>query len=74
MPRMSGMHRLQLSIDDARLERVAEVASLRGTSLAAVIRDAIDIAFARDGERAAAAARRVLADQLLADTERILRW
>jgi len=71
---MPPMHRLQISIDDDRFERVAAIARLRGSSIAAVIRDAIDIAFANDPERAGEAARRVLADAVLNGRETTLRW
>ena len=68
------MHRTQISIDDDRFERVAAIARLRGSSIAAVIRDAIDIAFANDPERAREAARRVLADAVVNGRETTLRW
>ena len=68
------MHRTQISIDDERFERVAAIAHLRGSSIAAVIRDAIDIAFGEDPERARDAARRVLADEMLNGPETTLRW
>jgi len=71
---MPPMHRLQISIDDDRFERVAAIARLRGSSIAAVIRDAIDIAFVNDPERAGEAARRVLADEVLNGLETTLRW
>ena len=68
------MHRTQISIDDERFERVAAIAHLRGSSIAAVIRDAIDIAFGEDPERARDAARRVLADEMLNGRETTLHW
>jgi len=71
---MPPMHRTQISIDDERFERVAAIARLRGSSIAAVIRDAIDIAFANDPERAREAARRVLADAVVNGRETTLRW
>ncbi len=71
---MPPMHRTQICIDDERFERVAAIAQLRGSSIAAVIRDAIDLAFAADPERARAAARRVLADDVLSGRETTLRW
>ena len=71
---MPPMHRLQISIDEERFERVASLARLRGSSIAAVIRDAIDIAFANDPERAREAARRVLADAVVNGRETTLRW
>jgi len=71
---MPAMHRTQISIDAERFERVAAIARLRGSSIAAVIRDAIDIAFAEDPELAREAARRVLADGVLNGRETTLRW
>ena len=71
---MPPMHRLQISIDDERFERVVAIARLRGSSIAAVVRDAIDIAFGEDPERAREAARRVLADEVLNGRETTLRW
>lgn len=68
------MHRTQICIDDERFERVACIAQLRGSSIAAVIRDAIDFAFADDPERAREAARRVLADEVLTSRATALRW
>ena len=68
------MHRLQICIDDERFDRVAAIAQMRASSIAAVIRDAIDIAFADDPERAREAARRVLADDVLGGREATLRW
>ena len=73
-PCMPPMHRLQISIDEERFEHVAAIAHLRGSSIAAVIRDAIDIAFANDPERAREAARRVLADAVVNGRETTLRW
>jgi hypothetical protein len=63
-----------MTIDDARYERVAEIARRRGMSVAGVVRDAIDIAFADDPERSRVAARRLLADELLSPRESTLRW
>jgi hypothetical protein len=50
--------RLQLRLDEVRYRRVAAAAAERGTSMAAVIRDAIDRALAdhRERKREAAAA------------------
>jgi hypothetical protein len=71
---MTPMLRLQMCIDDERLERVEAVAHARGSSIAAVIRDAIDIAFADDPERSRIAARRLLADEFLTTRDTTLRW
>ena len=71
---MSRMRLLHISVDEERFDRVASIARLRGSSVAAVIRDAIDIAFAEDPERTRQAARRVLADELLDGPEATLRW
>ncbi|MHB8643303.1 MAG: ribbon-helix-helix protein, CopG family [Gaiellaceae bacterium] len=71
---MPPLHRLQLSIDEQRLERVEAVAQARGSSIAAVIRDAIDIAFADDPERSRTAARRLLVDELIVTRGTKLRW
>jgi hypothetical protein len=67
-------HRLQITISEEQFARVAAVAHLRGSSVAAVIRDAIEIAYAVDPERARVAARRVLADEVLNGQETTLRW
>lgn len=53
--------RLQLLIDEPRYRRVAAEARRRKTSVAAVIRDAIDHSLAPDFERKRAALRAVLA-------------
>jgi hypothetical protein len=58
------VHRLQISIDEERLERVAVVARARGASMASVIRDVIDIALDGDPERRRAAEQRRVADDL----------
>ncbi len=71
---MPPTHRTQIAIDDERFERVAWIAQLRGSSIAAVIRDAIDFAFADDPERAREAARRVLVDEVLTSRATALRW
>lgn len=52
--------RLQILLDDARYRRVEAAARERQTSVAAVIRDAIDKALPVDLERKREAARRIL--------------
>lgn len=54
-------HRLQLLLDDERYERVTGLARQRGTSVAAVIREAIDRGLPSSERRRAAAAQRILA-------------
>jgi predicted transcriptional regulator len=54
-------HRLQLLLDDDRYERVQALAHQRGTSVAAVIREAIDRGLPAAQRRRSAAARRILA-------------
>jgi predicted transcriptional regulator len=53
-------HRLQILIDDERYERVRALARQRGTSVAAVIREALDRGLPATQQRRAAAARRLL--------------
>ena len=53
-------HRLQILIDDERYERVRALAWQRGTSVAAVIREALDRGLPATQQRRAAAARRIL--------------
>jgi predicted DNA-binding protein len=53
-------HRLQILIDDERYERVRALARQRGTSVAAVIREALDRGLPVTQQRRAAAARRIL--------------
>jgi len=53
-------HRLQILIDDERYERVRAVARQRGTSVANVIREALDRGLPATRQRRAAAARRIL--------------
>lgn len=57
---MSYDRRLQLLLDEERYRRVAELAGQRGTSVAAVIREAIDRGLPSPDRRRRAAARRVL--------------
>ncbi len=58
---MAFTRRLQLLLDDTRYERVARAAEQRQTSVAAVIRDAIDHSLAPADNRRSRAARRILA-------------
>jgi hypothetical protein len=53
-------HRLQILIDDERYERVRAVARQRGTSVASVIREALDRGLPATRQRRTAAARRIL--------------
>jgi hypothetical protein len=52
--------RLQLLLDEERYRRVADLAQQRGTSVAAIIREAIDRGLPSSDRRRAAAARAVL--------------
>ncbi len=54
-------HRLQLLLDDERYQRVQALARQRGTSVAAVIREALDRGLPTTQRRRSAAARRILA-------------
>lgn len=53
--------RLQILIEGAQRERLVRVAAARGTSVATVVREAIDLAFPADAEQRSAAAATVLA-------------
>lgn len=53
--------RLQILLDEPRYRRVEAAARARGTSVAAVIREAIDVAVPADLERKRAAAEAILA-------------
>jgi hypothetical protein len=53
-------HRLQILIDEERYERVRALARQRGTSVATVIREALDRGLPATQQRRAAAARRIL--------------
>jgi Ribbon-helix-helix protein, copG family len=53
-------HRLQILIDDERYERVRALARQRGTSVATVIREALDRGLPATQQRRTAAARRIL--------------
>jgi hypothetical protein len=53
-------HRVWITLDDERYERVSTAARRRG-SMAAVIREAIDLALPRNQRRRRAAARHILA-------------
>jgi hypothetical protein len=57
---MTMDRRLQLLLDEERYRRVAGIAHQRGTSVAAVIREAIDRGLPSPARRRAAAARRIL--------------
>ncbi len=58
--RMALDRRLQLLLDEERYRRVAGLAQQRGTSVAAVIREAIDRGLPSPDRRRAAAVRAVL--------------
>jgi predicted DNA-binding protein len=58
-------HRLQLLLDDERYERIHTLARQRGTSVAAVIREALDRGLPATQQRRAAAAQRILAADLM---------
>jgi len=53
--------RLQILLDDARYRRLAAAARDRGTSVAAVVRDAIDLALPADLAKKRAALQAILA-------------
>lgn len=53
--------RLQILIEEAQRQRLERVAAARGTSVATVVREAIDLAFPADAEQRSAAAAAVLA-------------
>jgi len=53
--------RLQILLDDARYRRLAAAARERGTSVAAVVRDAIDLALPADLAKKRAALEAILA-------------
>jgi hypothetical protein len=53
-------HRLQILLDDERHQRIVEVASERGVSVATVVREAIDRGVSSPDARRRAAARRLL--------------
>ncbi|HVM28582.1 MAG TPA: antitoxin [Mycobacteriales bacterium] len=57
---MSLDRRLQLLLDENRYRRVADLARQQGTSVAAVIRDAIDRGLPNPDRARSAAARQVL--------------
>ena len=59
--------RTQICLEPHQHERLLELASARGTSMAAVIRDAVDLI--TDPDAARAAARRLLADEVITDSE-----
>lgn len=53
--------RLQILLDESRYQRLEQRAARRGASVAAILREAIDIAFPPDGLDRATAAGRILA-------------
>jgi hypothetical protein len=53
-------HRLQILLDEERYARVAELARQRGSSVAAVIREAIDRGLPSSPRRRSAALRRLV--------------
>ena len=53
-------HRLQILLDEERYERVRALARQRGTSVATVVREALDRGLPAAQRRRAAAARRIL--------------
>jgi predicted DNA-binding protein len=57
---MSLDRRLQLLLDEERFRKVSALAQQRGTSVAAVIREAIDRGLRSPDDRRAAAASRIL--------------
>jgi hypothetical protein len=59
--------RTQICLEHEQHARLLELANARGTSMAAVIRDAVDIVTGADSARDAV--RRLLADEVLAGTE-----
>jgi predicted DNA-binding protein len=70
-------HRLQILLDEERYERVRALARQRGTSVATVIREALDRGLPAAQRRRAAAARRILdaapmeVDDLLAELDEL---
>jgi hypothetical protein len=65
--RRRAMRRIQISLDGDMLERLRLVADARGTSVAGVIRDAVELAFPADPAARQGALRRLAADELLDD-------
>ncbi|HXL88497.1 MAG TPA: CopG family transcriptional regulator [Streptosporangiaceae bacterium] len=70
-------HRLQLLLDDERYERLTALARQRGSSVAAVVREAIDRGLPTTQRRRSAAGKRILAaepmpvDDLLAELDQL---
>jgi len=58
--------RLQILLDDARYRRLTTAARERGTSVAAVVRDAIDLALPADLAKKRAALEAILAAEPMA--------
>lgn len=56
-------HRLQLLLDDERFDRVTALARQQRTSVATIIREAIDRGLPADPRRRSTAGRRILAAQ-----------
>ena len=53
--------RLQVLLDESRYERLERLARRRGTSVATIVREAIDTAFPEEADDRAEAARQLLA-------------
>ncbi|MPZ52947.1 MAG: hypothetical protein GEU79_09490 [Acidimicrobiia bacterium] len=53
--------RLQVLLDEERFERLSDLADRRGTTVAVLVREALDRSYPRDGIAAAEAADRFLA-------------
>jgi Ribbon-helix-helix protein, copG family len=66
-------HRLWITLDDERYERVSTAARRRGISMAAVIQEAIDLGLPRDERRRAVARLILSADPMTAAPPRKLR-
>lgn len=66
--------RTQISLEEEQYARIIATARARGTSMSAVIRDAIDLTIGSDAQRTREAARRLLADEMLVANETKLRW
>jgi hypothetical protein len=66
-------HRVWITLDDERYERVSAAARRRGISMAAVIREAIGLALPRNQRRRAAARLILSADPMTAPAPQKLR-
>lgn len=71
---MSLERRLHILIDEARYRRVESAARRRGTSVAAVVRDAIDQALADDADAKRAAADAILAAEPIPLPDDPMEW